>query len=63
MVFISLFPKFCQNILYANSRDPDQTPHCRAFDLCLQCLHMAHKKDSRLIWHAKPLVRALRDKK
>ena len=36
--------------MLANSGDPDQTPHCAASDLGLDCLPMSHKKDARLIW-------------
>ena len=36
--------------MYANSGEPDQTPHYAASDLDLYCLHMSHKKDARLIW-------------
>ena len=33
----------------ANSEDPDQTPRSAASDLCLHCLPMSNKKDTRLI--------------
>ena len=36
--------------LLANGGDPDQTPHSAVSDLGLHCLHMSHKKDTRLIW-------------
>ena len=38
------------NILKANSRDPDQTPHFAVSGLGLHCLPMSHKKGARLIW-------------
>ena len=37
-------------ILYANSAEPDQTPHSVASDLVLYCFAMSHKKDVRLKW-------------
>ena len=36
--------------LYANSRDPYETPLSAASDLGLRCLPMSHKKDARLVW-------------
>ena len=36
--------------LYANSEDPDQTPHYAVSDLGLHCLPLSHKKDIGLIW-------------
>ena len=42
--------KLKKKILYANSREPDQTPRFAASDLVLHCLAMFHKKDARLIW-------------
>ena len=44
-----------ENILYANSGDPDQTPRSAASDLGLRCLSMSHKKDDRLIWVKKSI--------
>ena len=41
-----------RDILYVNSRETDQTLHSVASDLSLHCLHMSHKKDTRLIWAA-----------
>ena len=38
-----------QNILQANSGDPDQTPGSLLSDLGPHCLTMSHKKDARLI--------------
>ena len=34
---------FAQKFLYANSVDPDQTPHFAASELGLHCLHMSPK--------------------
>ena len=48
MVFSCLF-KCCQNILSANSGDPDQSPSSAVSDLGLHWLPMSHKKDARLI--------------
>ena len=42
----------CSNLnrkIFANSGDPDQTPHYAASDLGLHCLPMSHNKDARLI--------------
>ena len=50
MVFFSYQFKSTQNILLANSENPDQTPPYVAADLGLHCLPMSHKKDPRLIW-------------
>ena len=36
--------------LFANSGEPDQTPHLAASDLVFHCLPMSHTKDARLIW-------------
>ena len=41
---------FQLKLLFANSGEPDQTPHFAAFDLVLHCLPMSHKKEARLIW-------------
>ena len=49
MYFSSLL-KFYKKFLFANSGEPDQTPHFGASDLVLQCLQMSHKKDAMLIW-------------
>ena len=35
--------------MFANSGEPDQTPHIAASDLILHCLLMSHKKNARLI--------------
>ena len=37
-------------IFFANSGDPDQTPHSAASYPSLHCLPMSHKIDARLIW-------------
>ena len=39
-----------QQLLFANSVEPDQTPCFAASDLVLHCLPLSHKKDARLIW-------------
>ena len=43
--------------MFANSGEPDQTPHFVASDLVLHCLPMSHEKDDsrliRLSTHAK----------
>ena len=36
-------------LLFANSGEPDQTPHFAASDLVLHCVLMPHKKDAMLI--------------
>ena len=36
------FSKFLENILYANSEYPDQTPHDAASDLGMHYLHTPH---------------------
>ena len=46
----SFLLKFEYNFLYANSRDPDQTPRSAVSDLGLHCFSMYHKKDTRLKW-------------
>ena len=45
----SFLIKLKNNILLANSGDPDQTPHSVGSDLGLHCLSMSHKKDARFI--------------
>ena len=47
VVFIQILK---ENILLANSENPDQRLHSAASDLDLHCLSMSHKKDARLIW-------------
>ena len=47
--FCSNFQKK-QQLLFANSEEPDQTPCFAASDLVLHCLPLSHKKDARLIW-------------
>ena len=42
---LNLKRTFCKK-----SGDPDQTPRYLASDLCLRCLSMPHKEDTRLIW-------------
>ena len=49
MVFF-IFIKILKEFLFANSGEPDQTPHFVASDLVLHCLPMSHKKDARLLW-------------
>ena len=52
-VFGWYFPflfKFQKKLLFANSRETDQTPRYVASDLVLYCLPMSNKKDARLIW-------------
>ena len=48
--FFSVFKQIAQIAQFANSTDPDQTPHNVASDLGLRCLPMSHKKDTRLKW-------------
>ena len=48
-IFSFLF-KILKILLFANSGEPDQTPHFVASDLVLHLLPMSHKKDARLIW-------------
>ena len=50
MVFFIFIQILIQNILKANSRDPDQIQPSVVSDLGLHCLPMSHKKDVRLIW-------------
>ena len=38
------------HFLFANSGEPDQTPHIAASDLVLHYLPMSYKKDARRIW-------------
>ena len=40
-----------------NSGDPDQTPLSAASDLGLHCLPMSHKKDARLIYGFKKVLK------
>ena len=47
--YFSFFSNFKRN-LFANSGEPDQTPHFVASDLVFHCLPMSHKKAARLIW-------------
>ena len=49
VVFSFLF-KFSEELLFASSREPDQTPCLAASDLVLHCLPITHKKNARLIW-------------
>ena len=49
MVFF-FFIKIFKKLLFANSGEPDQTPHFAVFDLVLHCLPMSHKRDARLKW-------------
>ena len=42
--------KYLLNILWANSGDPDQTPHSVAPDLDPHCFPMSHIKDVSLVW-------------
>ena len=49
MLFSFLFI-FEKKLLYANSEEPDQTPHFATSDLVLDCLPMFHKEDASLIW-------------
>ena len=49
VVFIFIKKKI-QNILSANSGEPDQMPRTALFDLDLHHLPMSHKKDAMLIW-------------
>ena len=48
--YFSFLLKILKKLLFANSGEPDQTPHYVASDLVLHCLLMSHKKDARLIW-------------
>ena len=36
--------------LFANSEDPDQTPHCAASEMGLHCLPITLLRVSRLQW-------------
>ena len=47
--YFSFLFKMKENIIEANSGDPDQMPHSAASDLGLHCLTMSHKKDALLI--------------
>ena len=50
MVVFIFIKKKIQNILSANSGEPDQMPRTAVFDLDLHHLPMSHKKDAMLIW-------------
>ena len=45
-----VFSHFIQNLLQANSGEPDQTPRSAASNLVLHCLSMSLKKDAWLKW-------------
>ena len=48
--FFTLIQILKEHSVQANSGDPDLMPHFASSDLGLNCLHMFHKKDDRLIW-------------
>ena len=48
--YFSFLSTFLQNILQANSGDPDETPQYLASCLGLHDLPTSHKKDDRLKW-------------
>ena len=56
-----LLPCFIEiPLFYANSVDPDQTPHSAASDLDLHCLQMSLLWDAGLKWvNSSPLKHAL----
>ena len=43
LYFSSLF-NFLKKLMFANSREPDQTPRFAASDMVVHCLSMSHKK-------------------
>ena len=49
MVFF-IFIQILKENPFANSGEPDQTPHFAASDLVLHCLPMSNNKDARVTW-------------
>ena len=50
MMYFFIFILIFDQILYANSADPDQKPRYVASDLGLHCLPRFPKRDASLIW-------------
>ena len=48
--FIPLLFHFKLKLLYANSAEPDQTPHSVASGLVLYSFSMLHKRDEMFLW-------------